>query len=244
MKLALLISGSGTTASAVIKACQPGSHLFLTGIEPVCVIASSDQIAGIQNVIDAGMNEKNIYVISPKDFKHSNNLSKEFGSKILQVCEKHKVDLIGQYGWLCKTPANVVVAYEKRIINQHPGPLDPGHPDFGGKGMYGKRVIFARLLFVRELKKDFWTEATAHRVTAEYDQGAVIGRVRVTIEPDDTVESLYKQMLPVEHKLQIKILQDFANGCVTELQRETPLVLSDEEQILETAKQKAIEAYS
>lgn len=57
------------------------------------------------------------------------------------------------------------------MINQHGGPLDPGRPDFGGRGMYGRRIHCARLYFVRATQRGFFTEATAQRVALQYDRG-------------------------------------------------------------------------
>lgn len=232
MRLALLISGGGTTAAAIITAARSGK---LKNITPAAVIASSPDSAGIGRVIAAGLPKAQIIVLQPKTFKKS----ADFGGAILQTCEKFEVDLIGQYGWLCKTPANVIARYQNMMINQHPGPLDPGRPDFGGKGMFGRRVHAARLLFVNKVKRDYWSEATSQRVAVEFDKGAVLKRKQVPILPDDTVESLAARMLPVEHEVQIETLQDFANGKIQELIRNIPLVMPGEEQILDECKRQA-----
>lgn len=236
MKIALLISGSGTTAAAIITACQNGQ---LSGVEPVCVIASSVQADGIVRVRDLGIAEGDILVMDPQTFASS----EAFGEAILTACRDRGVDFIGQYGWMCLTPSNVVEAYAGMMVNQHPGPLDPGHPDFGGAGMFGRRVHCARLLFVQQTKHDFWTEATAQRVAADFDEGAILHRQQVEIVPDDTVKSLATRVLPVEHEGQIKTLQDFANNSVTEWVRSERLIHSGEEAILERVKAEAKRLY-
>ena len=245
MKIALLISGGGTTMEAIIKATRNGT---LVGVEPVLVIASNENAGGIEKAHNLGINGEDILVINPKDFP----TREDFGQKIIEECKKREVDFIGQYGWMVMTPENVINAYADRIVNQHPGPLDTrlstsggqaGRPDFGGAGMYGLRVHQARIEFVKKVNRDFWTEATCHRVTAEFDQGAILKRREVPIQEDDTAESLQKRVLPMEHAVQIETLQDFANGNVKEWQREIPLVLSGEEGILEECKQIAIKMY-
>ena len=138
MKIALLISGGGTTMEAIIKAAQNDT---LKNVSPVLVIVSKESAGGLIKAKNLGISEKNILVINPKNFK----TEEEFGEKIIKECEERKVDFIGQYGWLVKTPENVCEAFKGRIINQHPGPLDNGRSDFGGAGMYGKRVHKARL---------------------------------------------------------------------------------------------------
>lgn len=236
MRIAILLSGGGTTAEAIIHATQSGRF---KDIEIGCVIASTPEAGGIARAKNAGIPEKDVLVLPPKSFASR----KEFGEAIIKECKARGVGFVGQYGWLVKTPENVIEAFEGRIVNQHPGPLDPGRPDFGGKGMFGKRVHAARLFFVQAVQRDFWTEATAHRVTTEYDKGAVVGVKQVPILPNDTVDSLQKRVLPVEHEVQTGTLMQFVSGTVKEIKREKPLVFPGEEKILEEAKQKAIELY-
>lgn len=228
LRLALFISGGGTTASAIITACRRSK----LAISPVLVVASSSTIAGIQRVQDAGFSKKNIVVISPSKYLNKG----EFGNKLLSVCERFCVDLIGQYGWLPLTPAILIKRYERKIINQHPGPLDPPRVDFGGAGMWGRRVHAAVLLFRRMTNHDLWTEATTHFVTAEFDKGQVIKRKKISITSDDTVESLQKKALEVEHKIQIEALSDLAHNCVRVLKRKSPLIKKNEKGVLKEAK--------
>lgn len=231
LRIALLISGKGSTAAAIIRQFKDSSMVI-----PVCAIASSPQ-AGLANLIRAGMDEKSTYVISPKMMSSSS----QFGEALIKLCKKHEVDLVGHYGWLVKTPANLIAEYKDMIINQHPGPLDPGRKmDFGGKGMYGKRVHAARLNFVKATDKDWWTEVTCHRVTEEYDEGAILDRVEIPIRANDTVETLADRALLEEHKLQIKVLENFAKGTVSEWHRVKQLVDSKDYALLERIKQEVM----
>ncbi len=238
MKIALLISGGGTTMEAIIKACQNG---VLAGVTPALVIASIGSAGGIPKARNLGIKEEDILILSPKSFENS----EKFGDAIINECRKRNVDFIGQYGWMVKTPENVCEEFKGRIVNQHPGPLDPGgNGDFGGAGMYGVRVHEARLQFVRKTNREFFTEATCHRVTANFDEGKIVKRIQVEILPEDTAESLQARVLPVEHQVQIQALQDFVNNTVTEFEREVPLVLPGEESILDECKKNAIIKYT
>ena len=230
-----MISRGGTTMEAIIKACQDGR----LNAEPVLVISTNPNAGGIEKAKKLGIPEKDILVINYKEFPNT----EELGALILKECKERGVEFIGQYGCMKKTPENVVRAYEGMIVNQHNGPLDTGRPDFGGTGMYGLRVHQARLEFVRRVNRDFWTEATTHRATINYDEGVVLKRIRVPILPNDTVETLYARTLPIEHQVQIEALQDFVNNTVAEFHRETPLVLPGEEKILEECKELAKKMY-
>ncbi|MCE9549373.1 hypothetical protein K8Q98_03200 [Candidatus Nomurabacteria bacterium] len=236
LKLALLISGSGSTMEAIIKACQSGK---LENVQPVLVIASKENIGGIEKAKNLGMAPRDILVLNPHDFDNE----EEFGKKIITECVKRGVNFIGQYGWMVKTPYNVLKAFDGNIINQHPGPLEHGRPDFGGPGMYGLRVHQARLEFVRMTNRDFWTEVSAHRVTEKFDEGAVVKSARVAILTDDTAETLQARALPVEHEIQISTLNDFVNNTVREIHRDTRMVLPGEEKILEECKMRAKKLY-
>jgi len=227
-RLAMLISGGGTTMAAILEACMPGGLLH-GRIQPVLVASSNKEAGGLTKVKNAGMEWlKNLFVCDPRSFSSREN----FGLALLELLDRFKPDIIGQYGWLPKTPSNVVEAYQGRIINQHPGPLDPGRPDFGGQGMYGRRVHCARLLYVRlsagrspeQLAIEQFTEAVSHLVTEEYDKGDVINCQRVPILPTDDVISLQERVLPVEHHVQIQTLGMLATKNWSVHLRDRPLV--------------------
>lgn len=229
LRLALLISGGGTTMREILAACRDDR---LPRVEPACVIASTEEAGGIKKACDGGMSPNDIIVLRPRDFE----CAEAFGEALIRECDARSVDHIGQYGWLPKTPANVIDRYHGKMTNQHPGPLDPGRPDFGGKGMYGRRVHAARLLFVRSVKRDRWTEVVAQRVHPEFDKGVVIKRMRVPILPGDSPIELQERVLPVEHQVQIAALQDICDDRVQELSLDAPLVRPEEEEILQSAK--------
>lgn len=235
LRLALFISGGGTTATAIISACFAGKLV----INPVLVIASKKDIAGITRVQEAGLDKGKIVVIDPKTCQNEN----DFANKLLKECRKKDADLVSQYGWLPLTPKKFIEEYKGRIINQHPGPLDPPRADFGGKGMYGRRVQCAVLYFRRVTKHDYWTEATAHFITEEFDRGDVIKRRRIEILPSDTVEELQARIRPIEHEVQIETLNNFVKSTVKIYHRTKPLVKKDELPILGKAKEIAAILY-
>lgn len=237
MNLALLLSGGGTTAARIISECRAGKTL--EGMTPVLVISSDPEAGGIKKAKALGIAPEDVIVIERKDF----DTPEAFGEAIIAECSKREVDIIGQYGWMVKTPANVIAKYEGKMINQHPGPLDIGHQDFGGAGMYGMRVHSARLCFVNKTQHNYWSEATAQRVAAEFDTGVVIKSKRVPIHIDDTPEMLQERMLPVEHEVQVLALEDFLNNDVTEVTRSERLVGEHDLNILNECKQEAILKY-
>lgn len=251
LRIGLLISGSGTTAEAVIKACQQER---LPKIKPVVVISSRPDTTGVQKAQRLGIKT---LIVQPGDFP----TSEAFGERLLTILKTLGVDFVSQNGWLVKTPSNVIEEYERQIINQHPGPLDPGRVGFGGKGMYGTRVSCARLAYEWAVgESNPWTESTTHYVNEEYDQGKLIRVVQMQIpslpypvtvaelEKENqylrqTSKDIQAQLLPLEHKNVIATLQSFANGGTLTFERPQALIPKNTEHIVDKVKQLAIQLF-
>lgn len=251
LRTALLISGGGTTAKAVIEACQRGE---LKGIIPVAVIVSKPKAGGIEK---AQALHIPTFVVSPKEFSSKD----EFGKALLKLLKELRVNLVSQNGWLPPTPWNVIEQYENMILNQHPGPLDPGREiDFGGKGMYGSAVTCARVAYAWLAGTDFWTEATTHFVTPEFDKGNLIRVSQLEFErithpvtiadlqaqPQGLIETtsrIQAELLPLEHQNVIETLRMFAEGNVHPYQRPEPLISEGKEIYARQAREIAVQLF-
>ena len=102
------------------------------------------------------------------------------------------IQLIVLAGFLAIIPAWICQKWEKRIINIHPSLL----PKFGGKGMYGIHVQEA-VLAAGEKQAG----CTVHYVSAEVDGGSIIAQTTVSVEPDDTPETLSQRVQQAEKVL-------------------------------------------
>lgn len=251
MRTALLISGGGTTAEAVIKAYQDKR---LKKIEPILVIASRPDAGGVQKAKKLGIKT---VVINPSDYSSQ----QKFGEALLKTLQDHHVKFVSQNGWLPLTPTNVVEYYRRHLINQHPGPLDPGRPfDFGGRGMYGSRVTCARVAYLWATGDDRFTEATTHFVTEEFDRGEIIRAVRLNLpalsriisieemikNPQPLIEAtrqVQTALLPVEHENVILTLLEFEKGEAYGHTRPQPLIPEKYSDILLQAKLLAIRLF-
>jgi formyltetrahydrofolate-dependent phosphoribosylglycinamide formyltransferase len=173
MRIAVAISGRGSNLEALLHELGPDGPARI-------VLVLSDRaapglsLARIRNIPAEVLTD-------PAD-----------GDAWLQLLRSKSVDLVVLAGYLKLVPAAVITAYRDRIINVHPALL----PDFGGKGMYGRRVHEAVLASgARE------SGASVHLVDEGYDRGAVLAQVRVPVLPDDTPERLGERVLQVEHQL-------------------------------------------
>lgn len=223
MRLAILISGSGSTAEAVVNA----------GITPVIVISSRLDAGGVSKMKKLGIP---VTIVGNP-------------SGLLTVLENNRVNVISQNGWLPLTPLNVIAKFKGNIINQHSGPLDPGGEDFGGKGMYGRRVTAARIAFCRLSGRNFWTESSVHHVTEDFDRGAIIRVEKLAIDKNtlpiaQATDETVRALLPLEHKNVIAVLRNFSKtGTFTKFQRKIRLVSLKEMLLLAKAKELAIELF-
>ena len=121
---------------------------------------------------------------------YSNN--DEYSDALLTCLNDYKIDFIVLAGWLKLIHPRIVEAFSNRIINIHPALL----PLFGGKGMYGSHVhqaVWESGMLV--------SGATVHMVDAEYDRGMIIKQACVSLDFNDTPESIAQKVLKVEHKI-------------------------------------------
>jgi phosphoribosylglycinamide formyltransferase-1 len=210
-------------------------------MDVACVVASNSTAGGLDKARLLSIPNQDILIINPNDYRGEDNKvdQNNFGQKIVDELKQRNVTVVTQNGWLPLTPEIVIQEFEGRIFNQHPGPV----PEFGGKGMYGRRVHAARLLFARMVKRDYWTLATGQRVHKDFDLGKVVKSAQVEILPTDTVDDLQQRVLPVEHQVQIEMLKDFVNNRLTEVSIRESLILPGEEDQLALAKKMAIMLY-
>ncbi len=247
--VAILISGGGTTAEATIKAFKNGN---LKGINPF-VISSNTDAKGNERVKSLGITP---YILDRKQFS-----KKDFDEKLLNLLGQLKIDIISLQGFLLLISPSIVKKYQGKIFNQHPGPMDPGRPDFGGAGMSTPyRVNSALLAYTWMTGESLSAESDTHFVTEEFDMGDLIRsekmkiplkRNLVTIEdlrkdPTELIETTHqvqKDFYPVEHKNVITTLQLFVDGKAKGFKREQPLIREKYIGILKEAKKLAMELF-
>jgi phosphoribosylglycinamide formyltransferase-1 len=111
---------------------------------------------------------------------------------MLSILHAYRIDLVCLAGYMKMVPRKVVREFDGRIINVHPALL----PDFGGEGMYGRRVHEAVIASQAKL-----SGATIHLVNEEYDRGPIVAQQVVFVNPGDTPESLEQRVHRIEVQL-------------------------------------------
>ncbi|KXG73799.1 Phosphoribosylglycinamide formyltransferase [Thermotalea metallivorans] len=190
--MAVFISGGGTNLQAMIDHIEKGA---IPGKIEV-VISSREDAYGLVRAKKHGI--EGIY-IGKKNYPDL----EERENKILAVLEEKKVDLIVLAGYMSIFGEKLVEKYRNRIINVHPALI----PSFCGKGFYGERIHQAVLDYGVKV-----TGATVHFVDEGTDTGPVILQKAVEVKDEDTVQTLAKRVLEIEHELLPKAIQLFAEG--------------------------------
>ena len=137
--------------------------------------------------------------------------SRQYGSeellaeRILQVLDKYSVDMIFLAGYMRMLHTSILEKYNNRVFNIHPALL----PKYGGKGMYGINVHNAVIA-----AKERETGVTIHRVNAEYDSGEIVAQTIVSVNEDDTPETLAVRVLEREHEFLVEVISDIVAGKI------------------------------
>jgi phosphoribosylglycinamide formyltransferase-1 len=173
MRIAVAVSGRGSNLEALLHALGPGAPA------EVALVLSDRSAPGLDLA-----RARQIPAVVLADSADA--------EEWLALLGWHRIELLVLAGYLKLVPSAVIARYPGRIINIHPALL----PDFGGRGMYGRRVHQAVLESgARE------SGATVHLVDEVYDHGATLAQARVPVLPGDTPELLAERVLEQEHRL-------------------------------------------
>ena len=120
-------------------------------------------------------------------------------SDVVDVLRSNKTDLIVLAGFMWLVPAGILNEYENRIVNIHPALL----PKYGGKGMYGHHVHEAVLA-----AKEKESGITIHYVNEKYDEGQIIFQAKVTVDDDDTPDTLAEKIHKLEYEHYPRVIEE------------------------------------
>ncbi len=192
LKLAVLISGGGTTLTNFLKKQAAGE----LDIEVPLVVASRPDCGGIPKAEAAGLRCE---VIRRRDYENKN----DFSAAIFDLCRAAEVDLVTLAGWL--SLIHIPDDFQNRVMNIHPALI----PAFCGHGFYGHKVHEA--VVERGAKI---TGCTVHFADNEYDHGPIIGQKAVPVKGTDTPDQVAANVFQAECELYPQMIQLFAAGKI------------------------------
>jgi phosphoribosylglycinamide formyltransferase-1 len=189
LKMAVLISGSGSNLQAIIDAINSGA----VKAEICGVLANRSDAYGLVRAQEHGIRTA---VISHGDFPDRN----AFDQALIQQLQSWGIELVVLAGFMRILTPSFVQHFEGRLLNIHPSLL-PRH-----KGLHTHR----RALEAGDTEHG----CSVHFVNAELDGGPVIAQARVPVHPDDTEADLTERVHKCEHLLYPRVLGWLANGVL------------------------------
>ncbi len=176
LRIAVLVSGSGTNLQAIMDAIAAGD------IEAriAAVISDNPAAAGLDRAREAGIPAIAI------DFRASKDRA-AFDRQLQRQLADIGPDLVVLAGYMRIIAAETVTRYAGRMLNVHPSLL-PAYP-----GLH----TYRRALEAGEA----WHGTTVHYVIPELDAGPPVLQYRVRIRDDDTEQSLRERVQQGEYRI-------------------------------------------
>ena len=172
-KTAVFISGRGSNLKSLIKHSKKKNSL----IKIILVISNNPNAEGLKY---ASRSKIKIYGIK---FKNKSSFEKNS----LKLLKKYNIDLLCLAGFMKILSGNFIKKFSKPILNIHPSLL----PKYKGLNTHERAIK----------NKDKFAGASIHKVTEKLDSGKVILQKKVKILKSDTVRSLEKKVLKIEHQI-------------------------------------------
>ena len=180
VKIAILISGSGTNMAALLYASRADDCPY-----DVALVASNNpDAAGLKLAAAEG--------IASFALDHRGMGRAAHDAAMDAAIRESGAQFVALAGYMRVLGAEFVAGWEGRMLNIHPSLL----PKYKGLHTH-RRAIEAG---------DSHGGCSVHLVTAELDDGPVLGQTAVAILPDDSEDSLAARVLIAEHQLYSRVL--------------------------------------
>lgn len=188
IKIAVLVSGSGSNLQALIDANLSGSI--------VGVISNKAEAYALERAKKAGIDTA---IIEHKQFPNR----EAFDAVMHQQLLDWNVDLVILAGFMRILSADFVQKWQGKMVNIHPSLL----PHY--KGMHTHQRVLNT--------GDVLHGCTVHYVTAELDAGQALTQGVVKVNLHDTVATLAERVHALEHLIYPQAVEWICNGTIQHL---------------------------
>lgn len=178
--MAVWISGSGTNMAALLYASRADDCPY----EIALVASNNPEAPGLTLSAAEG--------IATFALPHRGMARADHDTAMERAVIDAGADYIALAGYMRILSAEFVARWEGRMLNIHPSLL----PLYKGLDTHGRAIATG----------DAHGGCSVHLVTADLDDGPVLGQTRVAILPGDTAESLAARVLIAEHQLYPRVL--------------------------------------
>ncbi len=190
MRIAVLVSGSGTNLQAILDAVRVGT----LEAEVAVVVSNKAGAPALERAHAAG--------VTTLVIEHRAYASREaYDLAMVEALRAHGVDVVVLAGFMRIVTPVLLEAFPNRVVNIHPSLL-PAFP-----GMNAQRQAFKAGVAV--------TGCTVHLVDGGMDTGPIVAQAAVVVRAEDDEASLHARILVEEHRLLPRALQWFARGLVS-----------------------------
>ncbi|WP_333821801.1 phosphoribosylglycinamide formyltransferase [Acinetobacter schindleri] len=185
IKIAVLVSGSGSNLQALIDANLSGQIVGVISNKPEAYALARAQKAGIQTA-----------VIEHKQYPNR----EAFDDVMHQQLLDWDVDLVVLAGFMRILSEKFVKAWEGKMVNIHPSLL----PNYKGMQTH-QRVLNTG---------DTLHGCTVHYVTAELDAGQALAQGILKVSHQDTTHTLAQRVHVLEHLIYPQVVEWICTGMI------------------------------
>ena len=185
IKIAVLVSGSGSNLQALIDANLSGQIVGVISNKPEAYALERAKKAGIQTA-----------VIEHKQYPNR----EAFDDVMHQQLLDWNVDLVVLAGFMRILSAKFVKAWEGEMLNIHPSLL----PNY--KGMHTHQRVLNT--------GDVLHGCTVHYVTAELDAGLALAQGVLKVKVHDDVNTLANRVHVLEHVIYPQVVEWICSGTI------------------------------
>ena len=186
VRVAVLISGSGTNLQALIDAAASSD----CPAEIVLVLSNKEGAYGLSRARTAG--------IDAVWHDHRGKPRVTYDQEVADILRRHRVDWVFLAGFMRLLSPVLLEAFPGRVVNIHPALL-PSFP-----GLQAQKQAFDAGVRV--------SGATVHFVDAGMDTGAIIAQGVVCRKDDDALDDFSARILAMEHMLFPMVMRWAAEG--------------------------------
>ena len=194
-RLVVLISGNGSNLQAILDACESGE----LPASVVCVISNKEDAYGLIRTKNAGVEAVHFVKLSTES-------RQEYDQRLANYVTAKQPDYIILAGWMRILSSAFLSFFPNKVINLHPA-LPDTFP--GTHAIERAYESFQR----GEINH---TGVMVHLVPDEgVDNGPVLATEIVSINKEDTLETLEARVHQIEHVLLVKTLKKILEEKVT-----------------------------
>jgi formyltetrahydrofolate-dependent phosphoribosylglycinamide formyltransferase len=189
VRVAVLVSGSGTLLQALIDATARSDY-------PIRLVAVGADRTGIEGLARAERAHIPNFTVRLAD--HPDRAA--WDTALTNAVDAYRPDLVVSAGFMKILGPEFLAAFGGRVLNTHPAllPAFPGAHAVPDAIAHGVKV----------------TGCTVHLIDDGVDTGPIVAQQAVDIEADDSADTLHERIKVVERRLIVDVLARLAReGC-------------------------------